>query len=232
MNTFFFTFISVNSIFCFSQGTQKQLKDPTSNPNEISTLLAGLDKDALEPFKSFSKSEIVLKEANESEILVEEITIGCGNNFFSESENQNAMIVRGKWCGDLYFWAAISMGTQITEEAFRNSELFTGECVDQDSAGNQIAKYTFENGKLISLSHFHKNGKVFQKYSFDKGIPNGISSEYDTKGILYFSRTYEQGILNGPFYEIYYTDDPDCRKRIDEGTYTNNEKLLNKSVCN
>ena len=96
MNTFFFTFISVNSIFCFSQGTQKQLKDPTSNPNEISTLLAGLDKDALEPFKSISKSEIVLKEANENEILVEEITIGCGNNFFSESENQNAMIVRGK----------------------------------------------------------------------------------------------------------------------------------------
>ena len=232
MNTFFFTFISVNSIFCFSQGTQNQLTDPTSNPKEISTLLAGIDKDALEPFKSFSKSEIVLKEANESEILVEEIKIGCGNNFFCESENQNAMIVRGKWCGDLYFWAVISMGTQITEEAFRNNELFTGECIDQDSAGNLIAKYTFENGKFISLSHFHKNGKVFQKYAFDKGIPNGNSSEYDAKGILYFSRTYEQGILNGPFYEIYYTDDPDCRKRIDEGTYTNNERRLNKSVCN
>ena len=232
MKILFFTLISVNSIFCFSQGTQKQLKDPTSNPKEISTLLAGVDKDDLEAFKSVSKSEIVLKEANESEILVEEIKIGCGNNFFCESKNQNAMIVRGKWCGDLYFWAPISMGTQITEEAFHNNELFTGECIDQDSAGNIIAKYTFENGKFISISHFHENGKVFQKYAFDKGIPNGISSEYDTKGILYFSRTYEQGILNGPFYEIYYTDDPDCRKRIDEGTYTNNEKLLNKSVCN
>ena len=170
MNILFFTFISVNSIFCFSQGTQKQLTDPTSNPKEISTLLAGIDKDALEPFKSFSISEIVLEEMNESEILVEEITIGCGNNFFSESESQNALIVRGKWCGDSYFWAPISMGTQITEEAFRNNELFTGECIDQDSEGNLIAKYTFKNGKFISLSHFHKNGKVFQKYAFEKAF--------------------------------------------------------------
>jgi antitoxin component YwqK of YwqJK toxin-antitoxin module len=232
MNILFITFTSLTSIFCFSQGTQNQLTNPTTNPKEISTLLTGVDKDALKLFKSFSNDEIILKEGNENEIMVEEIKIGCGNNFFYESENQHAMIVMGKWCGDSYFWAPVNMGAKITEEAFRNNELFTGECIDQDSIGNLIAKYSFENGKLTSLNHFHKDGKLFQEYVFDKGIPDGIYSEYSIDGILNFRRTYDQGVLNGPFYEIYYTDDPDCRMRIDEGNYTNNEKLLIKSVCN
>lgn len=207
-------------------------KVSTNEQGLINYIEALSDLEALEFFKSFSNGEILLKEENESEILVEEIKIGCGNNFFSESENQHAMIVRGKWCGNSYFWTPISMGTLITEEAFRNNELFTGECVDRDSLGNLIAKYSFNNGKMISLVHFQKDGKIFQDFTFDNGIPNGISIEYDRQGTLRFKRTYEQGVLNGPFYEIYYTDDPDCQKRVDEGNYTNNEKLLIKSVCN
>ena len=252
MNIFFIPFMSITSIICFSQRTQKQLNDSLTNSMEISTFLHGVDiskaspneqglinymdtlsdENTLQLFKSVSNSEIILKEGNESEILVEEIKIGCGNNFFSESDDQHALIVMGIWCGDSYFWAPISMGTQITEEAFRNNELFTGECIDQDSVGRLMAKYTFENGKMNSLTHFHTDGKVFKIYTFDKGIPNGISSEYESNGILKFRRSYELGILNGPFYEMYYTDDPDCRIRIDEGVYTNNEKLLNKSICN
>jgi hypothetical protein len=189
------------------------------------------DEDALKFLKSFTHSEVVVIKGNESDILVEEIKIGCGNNFFSEGDGQHAMIVRGKWCGDSYFWSPIGMGHKITEDAFRNNELFTGECVDRDSIGNLIAKYSFNNGKLISLVHFHKDGKIFQDYTFDNGIPNGISSEYDRQGTLEFRRTYKQGILSGPFYEIYYTDDPDCQKRIDEGIYRNGIKELLKSEC-
>jgi hypothetical protein len=189
------------------------------------------DKDAQEFLKSFVDGEIVFKEKQDSTILVEEIKTGNDKNFFFEADNQHAMIVMGKWQGDSYFWSPISMGNKITEDAFRNDELFTGECIDRDSTGNLIAKYTFNNGKLISLLHFHKDGKIFQEYTFDNGIPNGISSEYDRQGTLEFRRTYKQGILSGPFYEIYYTDDPDCQKRLEEGIYSNGEKNIIKLVC-
>lgn len=240
--------------FCsFSQQTQKSLNNTANKPQDNSDRIRGIDnsnaslneqglikymetlsdEDALEFLKSFTKGEIALKKENESEILAEEIKIGCGNNFFSESENQHAMIVRGKWCGDSYFWTPINMGAQILEDAFRNNELFTGECVDRDSSGNLMAKYSFDDGKLTSIVHFYNNGKVFQEFSFDKGIPNGFSSVYDEfNGMLYFRRTYNQGVLNGPFYESYYTDDSNCQKRVDEGIYSNGEKKLIKSVCN
>lgn len=187
------------------------------------------DEAALDFLKSFTNGALVLKE--EKEISIEEIKIGCGNNFFSEADNQHAMIVRGKWCGDSYFWSPISMGNKITEDAFRKDELFTGDCTDRDSSGNLKAKYTFNQGKLTALIHFYKSGKVFQEFTYDKGIPNGISSEFDRNGDLYFRRTYKQGILNGPFYEVYYTDDSNCQKRIDEGTYSDGEKTLIKSNC-
>lgn len=167
----------------------------------------------------------------EAEILIEEIKIGCGNNFFFESQNQHAMIVMGQWCGNSYFWTPVNMGVKISEEAFRNDELFTGECIDRDSLGNIKAIYTFTKGKLISLVHFHNDGKIFQNYSFDAGIPNGISSVYDQQGNLQFRRTYDHGVLSGPFYETYYSDYPDCHKRIEEGFYINGERKITKSRC-
>jgi len=62
-------------------------KVSTNEQGLINYIEALSDLEALEFFKSFSNGEILLKEENESEILVEEIKIGCGNNFFSESEN-------------------------------------------------------------------------------------------------------------------------------------------------
>jgi hypothetical protein len=249
MKTILFTASFLTSFNLFSQVNATQMVDSSTKLQNASTDVRGVDVSkaspneqgliqymetlsddaALDFLKSITNGALVLKDENE--ISVEEIKIGCGNNFFSEAEDQHAMIVRGKWCGDSYFWSPIGMGHKITEDAFRNNELFTGECVDRDSIGNLIAKYSFNNGKLISLVHFHKDGKIFQDYTFDNGIPNGISSEYDRQGTLEFRRTYKQGILSGPFYEIYYTDDPDCHKRVDSGIYRNGIKELLKSEC-
>jgi len=178
-----------------------------------------------------SKTSTSLQEFEE-EILIEEIKIGCGNNFFFETDNnQHAMIVMGQWCGNSYFWTPVSLGVKISEEAFRDDKLFTGECIDRDTTGNLKAIYTFKVGKLISLIHFHKDGKIFQNYSFDAGIPHGISSVYDQQGNLQFRRTFDQGVLSGPFYETYFSDDPECHQRVEEGFYINGEREITKSEC-
>lgn len=249
MKTILFTASFLTSLNLFSQVNATQMVDSSTKLKNVSTDIRGVDISkaspneqgliqymetlsddaALDFLKSITNGALVLKDENE--ISVEEIKIGCGNNFFSEAEDQHAMIVRGKWCGDSYFWSPISMGNIITEDAFRNDELFTGDCTDRDSSGNLKAKYTFDQGKLTSLIHFYKSGKIFQEFTYDKGIPNGISSEYDRQGAFEFRRTYKQGILSGPFYEIYYTDDPDCQKRVDEGIYRNGIKELLKSEC-
>jgi hypothetical protein len=43
MNIFFIPFMSITSIICFSQGTQKQLNDSLINSLEISTFLYVVD---------------------------------------------------------------------------------------------------------------------------------------------------------------------------------------------
>ena len=59
-------------------------------------------------------------------------------------------------------WTPISEGDAIQEVAYRSDELFTGECIDLDTAGVLIGRYTFKDGMLQKLEEFHGNGQVYK----------------------------------------------------------------------
>lgn len=166
-----------------------------------------------------------------SQILVEEIRIGCGNKFFSENEHQHAMIVRGIWCGNSYFWTPISIGDSITEQAFYNDELFTGDCFDVNADGVIIGKYSFINGKISSLQHFREDGSLAEEFRYREGIPNGVNTDYFYTGEIRLKRTYDLGKLNGPFVEG--IDLVDYGKGIctEEGVYTNGQRKVISKPC-
>lgn len=166
-----------------------------------------------------------------SQILVEEIRIGCGNKFFSENEHQHAMIVRGIWCGNSYYWTPIGIGDSVTEQAFLNDELFTGECIDVNADGLIIGKYTFINGKITSLHHFLEDGGLAQEFHYQDGIPNGVNINYFYNGEIRLKRTYELGKLNGPFIEGIDLVDYGRGICTEEGIYTNGQRKLISKPC-
>lgn len=166
-----------------------------------------------------------------SQILIEEIQIACGSKFFSENEHQHALVVRGIWCGNSYFWTPINIGDSITEQAYFNDELFTGDCLDFDADGLLIGKYSFENGKLTSLKHFMKDGRMAEEYQYKDGIPNGVNIDYYYNGEIRAKRTYVMGKLNGPFLEG--IDLVDYGKGIctEEGVYTDGKRKVTSKPC-
>ncbi len=166
-----------------------------------------------------------------SQILAEEILIGCGNKFFSENEHQHAMIVRGIWCGNSYFWTPINIGDSIIEQAFYNDQLFTGECLDVNADGLIIGKYTFVNGKISSLQHFREDGGLAEDYQYREGIPNGINTDYFYNGEIRLKRTYEMGKLNGPFIEGIDLVDFGRGICTEEGVYANGQRKVISKPC-
>jgi len=166
-----------------------------------------------------------------SQILAEEIRISCGKGFFSENEHQHALIVRGVWCGNSFFWTPISIGDSITEQAFYNDELFTGECFDIDADGLVIGKYTFKNGKITSLQHFHEDGGLAEEFNYHEGIPNGVNTDYFSNGEIRIRRTYEMGKLNGPFIEGIDLVDYGRGICTEEGIYTYGQRKVISKPC-
>jgi hypothetical protein len=165
------------------------------------------------------------------QVLVEEITIACGNKFFSECEHQNALIVRGIWCGNSFFWTPIGIGDTITEEAYRNDELFTGDCIDIDAEGNVIGEYSFENGKIKSLKHFQEDGSPREAFNYKNGIPDGLNIDYFSNGEIRLQHTFKNGILDGPFIENVDLVDYGRGYCLQEGIYVKGVRKLTSSPC-
>lgn len=164
-------------------------------------------------------------------IPIADILIACGSKYFSDNETaQPAMVVRGKFCGNMYYWTPPVMGDSLTQQAFRNDLPFTGRAVDFDLDGNTIGTYTFENGYLQRLEEFYMGIKMVELV-FINGIPHGAQTENDSHGKVHRLLTFRHGVLEGPFYMVRYQVDqglPDC---VMEGTYHEGKEVNRKSTC-
>ena len=178
-----------------------------------------------------------------AQILVKEIRIECGNHFFSETDfSQPPLIVRGLFCGNSFHWGPINEGDTITENAYRNGELFTGDCIAKNVNGEIIGKYSFVDSKLTSLMEFDSDCHLKQAFNYEKGIPNGSSTIYLKSGEVYAMRTYQNGILNGPFIEkigvvdktVEVSDEDESvayKYCIEKGEYVNGIRQLKSKPC-
>ena len=195
---------------------------------------------------------------NAQEILVEEIRIECGNEYFSEtSSSQPALIVRGRasWCQDGYIYSIISVGDSVKVKAFLNGLPFTGTTVDYDSSGAMIGKYEFKNGIMHNLQTFYVDGTVKTVLNFQNGTPNGkhivfypngnIDREfsynsgllhgeirtYDTDGTLVSLSNYKHNVMDGPFYH-YYLNEVDLPACYQRGFAINGVETITEDTCN
>ncbi len=167
------------------------------------------------------------------EILANEIQIACGNRYFSEVDEyrQAALVVRGIFCGDSYIWAPISEGDVLQEVAYRGEELFTGICIDLDSAGVLIGRYTFRDGLIQKLEEFHENGQVYKILNYKDGIPNGPGIRITEKGVLDSFFFFEQGVRSGSYYLTRDRTDWGLPPCIEYGVYTNGESAQLTKPC-
>lgn len=168
-----------------------------------------------------------------AQILAEEIQIACGNRFFREinTHHQAAMLVRGIFCGDSYFWSPISAGDTIQELAFRGEDLFTGVCIDLDTAGNMIGRYTFQNGLIQKLEEFYATGEIDLIIHYKDGVPNGPCINLSDNGVLYSFLFFENGIKNGAFCRTLDRTDQELPPCLDYGIYLNGERFQISPSC-
>lgn len=171
--------------------------------------------------------------AMHAQLLAERITIACGNNYFSEDENFNnpALVVRGIFCGDAYFWTPISEGDTLSEIAFLDDEPFTGTCVDLDSNGLLLARYTFNDGLIQRLEEFHDNGKPYKIFNYDAGVPNGSASRFTENGLLDRHFYFDNGVRSGYYYLTRDRTDWGLAPCIEIGQYTNGESIALSKPC-
>ncbi len=122
----------------------------------------------------------------QAQLLVDRIKIACGNHYFDEDINFNnpALIVRGVFCQDSYYWTPISEGDVLTEMAYLYQEPFSGICVDLDSNGQLLGKYTFKDGLIQQLEEYHVNGQLYKVLHYIDGAPNGSASRFTQDGVL------------------------------------------------
>jgi hypothetical protein len=167
------------------------------------------------------------------EILADEIQIACGNRYFSEVDEfrQAALVVRGIFCGDAYMWTFISEGDALQEVAYRGDELFTGICIDLDTAGVLIGRYTFKDGLLQKLEEFHENGQVYKILNYTDGIPNGPSIRITDKGLLDSFFFFDQGVRSGAYYLTRDRTDWGLPPCIEYGVYNNGESAQLTKPC-
>jgi hypothetical protein len=168
-----------------------------------------------------------------AQILVDEIHIACGNHFFNEinTHRQAAMLVRGIFCGDSYFWSPISAGDTIQEIAYRGEDLFTGVCIDLDTAGNVMGRYTFQNGLIQKLEEFYATGEVDLIIHYKDGIPNGPCINLFENGVLYSYVFFDNGIKSGAYYRLLDRTDYDLPPCVDYGQNLNGERFQLSPPC-
>ena len=156
------------------------------------------------------------------EVPIDEVTISCGNHFFSETGREQApLIVRGWWCGNSYFWIPASLGDTLQEPAYYKEFLFTGSAVARDTLGRKIGYYSFRDGLLTSLKEFRAGGGLLSSYHYEAGIPHGSQRDYDWNGDLILEKNFNHGILQGPFYWSKERIDSGLPSCIETGIYHN-----------
>ena len=171
-------------------------------------------------------------------INANQITIECGNNYFSNTEtSQPPLIVRGRWCGDSYFWSMISIGDTLAELGFLDNELFTGKALAYDSLDNILARYIFENGFLQRIEQYFVNdsnselNNLHLLINMKNGIPHGVQRYYSWYEELQIEKSFQEGILNGPFYWKKERTDYGLEPCVETGIYRMGEYEQTSEPC-
>lgn len=154
---------------------------------------------------------------------IESVRNSCGSGYFIDNEsNQAAMLVRGFFCGNSYFYTPISFGDSIIELAFVGQALFSGVAEDYDSSNHVIGRYRFIEGLLQDLEEFMPNGTPILQLHFEHGKQHGQQRAYNRNGVLERMSTYVHGTLHGPFFYAWYGDFDQCMVKgyADHGSYT------------
>jgi len=169
----------------------------------------------------------------QAQLLVDRITIACGNNYFAEDENYNnpALVVRGIFCGDAYFWTPISEGDVLSELAYLDDEPFTGTCIDLDSNGLLLARYTFQDGLIQRLEEYHDNGSPYKIFNYAAGVPQGSASRFEPNGLLDSHFYFENGQRSGFYYITRDRTDWGLPPCIELGKTTNGESIALSKPC-
>ena len=172
------------------------------------------------------------------EINANQITIECGNNYFENTEtSQPPLIVRGRWCGDSYFWSMISIGDTLAELGFLDNELFTGTALAFDSLDNILARYIFENGLLQRIEQYFVNdsnselNNLHLLINMKNGIPHGVQRYYSWYGELQIEKSFQEGILNGPFYWKKERGDYGLEPCVETGIYRRGKYEKTSKPC-
>jgi len=112
-------------------------------------------------------------------IPIEMARISCGGKYFTDNHSaQPAMLVRGVFCQDSYYYTPIGFGDSLTELAYLNDQLFTGIAEDKDSSNRLIGRYTFKDGMLEQLEEFQSDGKLRQQLNFVGGKQHGVQRAF------------------------------------------------------
>ncbi len=150
----------------------------------------------------------------------------CGNNYFKNTEtSQPPLVVRGRWCSDLYFWSTISIGDTLAELGFLDNVLFTGTALAFDSLDNILARYIFENGFLQRIEQYFVNdsnselNNLHLLINMKNGIPHGVQRYYSSYVGLVIEKSFQEGILNGPFYFKKEREDYGLEPCVETGIY-------------
>jgi len=128
-------------------------------------------------------------------VPIESVRNSCGSGYFIDNEsNQAAMLVRGFFCGNSYFYT-------------RNQV---------------IGRYGFNEGLLQDLEEFMPNGTPILQLHFEQGKQHGEQRAYNRNGVLERMSTYVHGLLHGPFFYAWYGDFDQCvvKGYVDHGSYT------------
>jgi antitoxin component YwqK of YwqJK toxin-antitoxin module len=128
-------------------------------------------------------------------------------------------------------WTPISEGDTLQEVAFRGDELFTGACIDLDTAGVLIGRYTFRDGLLQKLEEFHENGQVYKILNYSDGIPNGPGIRITDKGVLDSFFFFDKGVRSGAYYLTRDRTDWGLPPCIEYGVYNNGESAQLTKPC-
>jgi hypothetical protein len=165
--------------------------------------------------------------------LIDRITIACGNNYFDEDLDFNnpALLVRGIFCGDAYYWTPISEGDVLSETAYLDGEPYTGICIDLDSNGLLLGKYTFKNGLLQRLEEYHQNGQAYKVLNYLDGTPQGSASRFAANGLLNSHFYFENGLRSGYYYLTRDRTDWGLPPCIEFGNYIAGEAVTMTKPC-
>jgi hypothetical protein len=170
---------------------------------------------------------------SQAQLLVDRITIACGNNYFSEDEayHNPALIVRGVFCQDSYIWTPISEGDVLTEMAYLDQEPFSGICVDLDSNGQLLGKYTFKDGLIQQLEEYHVNGQPYKVLHYIDGAPHGSASRFTQDGVLDSHINFENGTCSGYYYLTRDRTDWGLPPCIEFGKYIDGKVIVMTKPC-